>query len=142
MRKRFVVLAVILFLQNFLFFVWASPGSWRSHFAYHNATQCVALNGKVYVVSDGSLYSYSIKDESVECYDKTNILSDRSIHLIAACEKTNTLIVIYDNANIDLIRPNGDVVNITDYLNEASLDPKVNGLCVIDGKPLQHRRRL
>ena len=32
-------------------------GSWRSHLAYHNATQCAVAGGKVYVVSDGSLYS-------------------------------------------------------------------------------------
>ena len=134
MKKRILLLVSVLFLQGYMLALWASPGSWRSHLAYHNATQCVALNGKVYVVSDGSLYSYSIEDELVECYDKANLLSDRSISLIAACEKTNTLIVIYDNANIDLIRPNGDVVNITDYLNEVSLDPKVNGLCVINGK--------
>ncbi|MBR4313246.1 MAG: Por secretion system protein [Bacteroidaceae bacterium] len=134
MKKRILLLVSVLFLQGYMLALWASPGTWRSHLAYHNATHCVALNGKVYVVSNGSLYSYTNKDGLVECYDKANILSDRTISHIAACEKTKTLVVIYDNANIDLIRPNGDVVNITDYLNESSLDPKVNGLCVINGK--------
>ena len=124
----------ILVLQSCVFFAWASPGTWRSHLAYHNATQCVALNGKVYVVSDGSLYSYTLEDDFVECYDKSNGLSDRSIAHIAACEMTRTLVVIYDNANIDFIRPNGSIVNITDYSNETSLDPKVNGLNIINGK--------
>ena len=134
MRRRFSIFALILFLQSCVFFAEASPGAWRSHLAYHNATQCVALNGKVYVVSDGSLYSYTLEDDFVECYDKSNGLSDRSISHIAACKKTKTLVVIYDNANIDFIRPNGSIVNITDYSNETSLDPKVNGLNIINGK--------
>ena len=134
MKRKFVILVSLIFLQSYLFSTLASPDSWRSHFAYHNATQCVALHGKVYVVSDASLYSYTIKDGLVECYDKSNILSDCSIKKIGACEKTNTLIVIYENANIDLIRPNGCVVNITDYLNETSLDPMVNDLRTINGK--------
>ena len=132
MRKLFLLLTTILFWQ--VSPAWAGIGDWRSHFAYHNATQCVALNGKVYVVSNGSLYSYTPKDEFIECYDKSNILSDQGISYIAACEKSNTLVIIYENANIDLIRPNGDVVNIIDYKNEVALDPKVNGLCVINGK--------
>ena len=132
MRKLFLLLTAILFWQ--VSPAWAGIGDWRSHFAYHNATQCVALNGKVYVVSNGSLYSYTPKDEFIECYDKSNILSDQGISYIAACEKSNTLVIIYENANIDLIRPNGDVVNIIDYKNEVALDPKVNGLCVINGK--------
>ena len=132
MRKLFLLLTAILFWQ--VSPAWAGIGDWRSHFAYHNATQCVALNGKVYVVSNGSLYSYTPKDEFIECYDKSNILSDQGISHIAACEKSNTLVIIYENANIDLIRPNGDVVNIIDYKNEAALDPKVNGLCIINGR--------
>ena len=132
MRKLFLLLTAILFWQ--VSPAWAGIGDWRSHFAYHNATQCVALNEKVYVVSNGSLYSYTPKDEFIECYDKSNILSDQGISHIAACEKSNTLVIIYENANIDLIRPNGDVVNIIDYKNEVALDPKVNGLCVINGK--------
>ena len=132
MRKLFLLLTTILFWQ--VSPTWAGIGDWRSHFAYHNATQCIALNGKVYVVSNGSLYSYTPKDEFIECYDKSNILSDQGISHIAACDKSNTLVVVYENANIDLIKPNGKVVNITDYKNEVALDPKVNGLCVINGK--------
>ena len=132
--KRLLILIAILFWHGSMLTAWASPGSWRSHFAYHDATQCVVVNDKVYVVSDGSLYSYTPKDDLVECYDKSNILSDRRIRHIAVCERSKTLVVVYDNANIDLVRPNGDVVNIADYANEPSFDPMVNDLRVINGK--------
>lgn len=109
-------------------------GSWRSHLAYHNATQCVAVGDKVYVVSDGSLYSYTSGDDFVECYDKTNLLSDQGIRYIAVDEQTNSLVIVYNNANIDLIHPDGGVTNIADFANESTLDPSVNGVYLAEGK--------
>ena len=131
--KRAFILTVILLLLNYMP-TWAGIGSWRSHLAYHNATQCVVAGDKVYIVSDGSLYSYSPDDEFVESYDKTNLLSDQGIRHIAVDEQTNILVVVYNNANIDLIHPDGGVTNITDFVNEVTLDPTVNGVNIVAGK--------
>ena len=133
MRKA-IILTLALLLSSVVG-MWAQAvGSWRSHMAYHNATQCVAIGDKVYVVSDGSLYSYTPQDEFIECYDKANLLSDQGICHIAMDEQTNTLLVIYSNANIDLIHPDGSITNISDFANESTLDPSVNGVCLIGGK--------
>lgn len=134
MKKRTFILLAFLFLQSWNFCVLAAPGTWRSYLSYHNATKCVVVNEKVYVVSNGSLYYYLPEDESITCCDKTNLLSDQGIRHMAVCEKSNTLVIIYENANIDLIRPDGSVVNITDYLNAFTLDPMVNDLRIVDGK--------
>lgn len=130
--KRLLTLMVIV--QCCIFSVCASIGSWRLHMAYHNAKQCVVVNDKVYVVSDGSLYSYTPETDFVECYDKSNVTSDQGIRHIGVCEKSNTLVIIYENANIDLIHPDGSVVNITDFANASTFDPQVNDLRIIDGK--------
>lgn len=130
--KRLFTLIVIL--QCYISSVCAGIGSWRLHMAYHNATQCVVVNDEVYVLSDGSLYSYTPATDFVECYDKSNILSDQGIRHIGVCEKTNTLVIIYENANIDLIHSDGSVVNITDFANASTFDPQVNDLRIIDGK--------
>lgn len=108
-------------------------GSWRSHLAYHNATQCAVAGGKVYVVSDGSLYSYNPDDEFVETYDKTTILSDQGIRHIAVDDASGILVIVYNNANIDLLHPDGSVTNITDFANKSTLDPTVNDLRIVDG---------
>lgn len=132
--KRTAILTIALLLSTLLIEAQTAVGSWRSHLAYHNATQCVVLKDKVYVVSDGSLYSYCPEDESVESYDKTNILNDQGIRYIAADEQSNTLVIIYENGNIDFILPNGDAVNITDFTNATTFDPQVNNLRIVDGK--------
>ena len=128
------LLTLIAILQCCLFSVWAGIGSWRLHMAYHNATQCVAVNDKVYVLSDGSLYSYTPETEFVECYDKSNAISDQGIRRIGVCEKSNTLVLIYENGNIDLMRPDGSVVNLTDFANASTYDPQVNDLRIMGGK--------
>ena len=128
------LLTLIAILQCCLFSVWAGIGSWRLHMAYHNATQCVAVNDKVYVLSDGSLYSYTPETEFVECYDKSNAMSDQGIRRMGVCEKSNTLVLIYENGNIDLMHPDGSVVNLTDFANASTYDPQVNDLRVMDGK--------
>ena len=131
--RRTIILTIILSLYSLLMQAQGTIGSWRSHMAYHNATQCVAVEGKVYVVSDGSLYSYTPNDEWVECYNKTNLLSDQGIRYIAADEQSGTLVIIYNNANIDLIRPDGTVMNITDYAAKTTLDPMVNDIRIVKG---------
>ena len=132
--KRLLTLTTLLLGSCFALLVWAGPGTWRTHLSYHNATQCAVVGGKVYVVSNGSLYAYSPEDEFVDCYDKSNLLSDQGIRHMAVCEESNTLVLIYENANIDLIRSDGGVVNITDYVNAVALDPTVNDLRVKHGK--------
>ena len=129
--KKTLGLTVLLLLSCM---AWAGVGTWRSHLAYHNATHCVPVNGKVYVVSDGSLFSYSPGDGHVEAYDKVNLLSDQGIRHIAVDELSNTLVVVYENANIDLVRPDGSVLNIIDYANDATMDPVVNSISVVKGK--------
>ena len=130
MRYLFVLYSLLLCPFNTV--SQSAVGSWRSHLAYHNATQCVTVGDKVYVVSDGSLYSYTPEDEFVECYDKTNTLSDQGIRHIAVDEQTNILVIVYNNANIDLICPDGEVTNITDFSDKITLDPMVNDLRVIE----------
>ncbi len=133
--KRTILLTLTLLLSAMMCLqAQTAMGSWRSHLAYHNATQCVAVGDKVYVVSDGSLYSYTSGDDFVECYDKTNLLSDQGIRYIAVDEQTNSLVIVYNNANIDLIHPDGGVTNIADFANESTLDPSVNGVYLAEGK--------
>ena len=134
MFRAIILSTTLLILSNVSTWAQTAVGSWRSHLAYHQATQCVSVGNKIYVVSDGSLYSYTPEDEFVECYDKANILSDQGIRHIAADDQTNILVVIYNNANIDLIHPDGSVTNITDFTSKVTLDPTVNDMRITRGK--------
>ncbi|MCQ2110370.1 MAG: Por secretion system protein [Bacteroidaceae bacterium] len=107
---------------------------WQVHLSYHNATSCLNAFGKLYVLSDGSLYSYSPDDNSINTYDKTNYLSDNGIGSIAWCKSEKAIVIGYKNGNIDLLYENDDVYNITDFLNSNVTDKTITDIQVVGKK--------
>lgn len=111
----------------------ADVGDWRLYSAYHNAQQTVFLHGKVYVLSDGGLYSYDPEDTSVETYDKATVLSDFDIYAIVPCEQTNELVIVYKSGNIDILDANGEVYNLPDLKLKSLSDKTLNDVVCKDG---------
>lgn len=129
--KRYILLFVLAALQTVS--LHAIDGDWHIYSAYHYAQKTVYMHGKAYVLSDGSLYSYDPEDTSVETYDKTNVLSDFGIYTILGCEKTNELVIVYRNGNIDMMNAQGDVYNLPDLKLKLHSDKTVNDVLLIDG---------
>jgi len=75
-------------------------GHWRSHQAYSDATMSLKAFGQIFVLSDGSLYSYNPDDDAVFTYDKTSGLSDYQITTMAYCKAENSIILVYSNGNM------------------------------------------
>lgn len=69
----------------------------------------------LYVLASGGLFSYNPQDQEVQTYDKTTVLSDCDISHIAWCKAAKKLVIVYSNQNIDLLSPNGDVLNMPAY---------------------------
>lgn len=108
------------------------PGEWRAYPAFHNATKSVKAFSRIYVLSDGGLYSYTPEDNSIQTYDKVNTLSDNQIADIAYSAKERAIVIGYLNGNIDLLYENDDIYNITDLLNSALPDKRINEVKVAD----------
>lgn len=105
-------------------------GEWRSHLAFHDATCAVKAFGQIFVLSDGSLFSYDPKDNAVYTYDKSGGLNDTEISYIVYCEKEKALVIIYNNANIDVLYDDMTIYNFTDFKNMESGDKTINGVTV------------
>ena len=104
--------------------------TWKLHLAYNDAERIVPAFGQLFVLSDGSLYSYSPADNenAVFTYDKTGGLSDVNIASIAYCETVNTLILAYSNGNIDLLYEDGTMYNCPDIVISNSGSVKVGNM--------------
>ncbi len=100
-------------------------GHWRSHQAYSDATMSLKAFGQIFVLSDGSLYSYNPDDDAVFTYDKTSGLSDYQITTMAYCKAENSIILVYSNGNIDILYENGKLFNFTDLKNSTVIDKSV-----------------
>jgi hypothetical protein len=113
--------------------VFADDGIWRVYAAYQNATQTVSMNGLVYVLSDGNLYSYDPEDTSVTTYDKSTVLSDFDIFTILPCQETKEVVIVYKNGNIDFLDSDGDVFNLPELKTKTLNMKTLNDAVVEDG---------
>ena len=126
MIKR--VLISFLFVLLLALEVKASDDNWTLYPSYHNATYCQVMGGKVYVLASGALYSYDKSDNEVRRYDKITTLSDINIAHIRYSSFINALVVVYSNANIDILYDDGAVYNITDFKNKQLPDKTINNV--------------
>ena len=121
-------------LISFLFVLILSHGvkadddNWTLYPSYHNATYCQVVGDKVYVLASGALYSYDMSDNEVRTYDKITTLNDINITHIRYSSFINALVVVYKNANIDILYDDGSVYNITDFKNKVLPDKTINNI--------------
>jgi hypothetical protein len=129
--KHSILLAVISF-SNLLQAQQIAPGQWRDHFAYSNKTKVLPTDEKIYCIASEHIFTVSKTDNSVEKLSKVNGLSDLSVTAIGYYKPTETLIIGYDNGNIDLVCKN-KIININDLKNKITISAKkINNIFVIN----------
>jgi hypothetical protein len=104
----FVFLLISLLPAN----IHAEIGKWKSYMAYRNATIVAETPHLVFAVYDGSLLSYNPEDKEVKLYSTQTGLSDISIQSMAYSSEANALILVYDNANIDIFMNENEIYNL------------------------------
>lgn len=103
----------------------AQVGKWNAYLSYHEPTAIEEAGGNMlYVLASKGLYSYDRDDQALQTYDKTTALSDCGIAHIAWCKAAGRLVIVYENQNIDLLEPNGHVVNMADYMHKSMFTDK------------------
>ncbi len=106
----------------------AGIGDWTLYPSYSNATYCQAAGGRLYILASGALFSYCEEDSEVRLYDKISTLSDIDISHIAYSKEIGALVIVYSNANIDILYGNDEVYNISDFKNKSLPKKKINGI--------------
>ncbi|MDR1526306.1 MAG: hypothetical protein LBS46_01385 [Dysgonamonadaceae bacterium] len=99
-------------------------GTWKSYMAYRNATMVTETPHAVYAVYDGSLLSYSPSDQSVQTYSIQDDLSSSAIRFLHYCPDTKSLLIVYDNSNIDIFLGRNHVYHLPDIKNNIYLSNK------------------
>ena len=128
------ILTIILF-SFFSFTVLATnfnTTGWKTYLSYNNTNSVEESNDQVFVVAEGSLYTYGKDDNSIKQYYKGNGLNDNTISLIRYNKQTKSLLIIYDNSNIDILE--GGVATNLPYLSTSTSirDKQINSVLVND----------
>jgi len=88
-------------------------GQWRDHLSYKKGVSVTQSADVVYCATESGLFSLKKSDNSLERLSKITGLSDVEVNTIRYNDYGNTLLIAYENANIDLI--NGtNIFNISD----------------------------
>ena len=120
-----VFTAVILLLSFVKSYATIPMGEWKTHLSYHNATKSLKAFGIQFVLSSGSIYSFSPKDNSLYIYDKIGGLSDTYISNIDYSDKEKAMLLLYSNGNIDILYEDETIYNFTDIKNSTITDKTI-----------------
>lgn len=114
-----ILLIITLTLVSFSnMFSQIAVGEWTAFQSFLNATNVETSGNITYCLNDKNLYSFNSDDNSVYYYNKTNLLNDVKIASIKYADAFSTLIIAYENGNIDFLIKDEETYNIP-YLKDT-----------------------
>lgn len=124
MKRLLIALFFYFSLSTILVAQLRPIGTWTGHFPFIKGKGLLLNDDKLYCATASGVFTYNLKDNSIETFSKINGLNDVNISLIGFSKKYNTLIITYDNGNIDLLKK-GNLINIPflKLSNEGATQP-------------------
>lgn len=122
-KKIIVTFIITLFVTN----MFAGIGEWNLYPSYHNPIYCEVAGDKIYILAAGSLYYYNKSDNELRTYDNF-FLNDIDITHIAYSNNHKALVIVYKNANIDILYDDESVYNISDFKNKLIPNKVINNV--------------
>ena len=116
MFKRIITLTAIS-SASLLLCGQGAVGSWNDHLSYSSSYSVAAGGEKVYSSAGSSLLVYDIRSASSSPISRVTGLNETAIGQIEWCEAEETVIIVYRNTAIDLVRK-GVIYNIPDIKNK------------------------
>lgn len=93
-------------------------GAWRLHLPNNRAKAIAETPETVYCVTEDSFYKLVKESNALQPLSRTNGLSDVGVSTVAYDSASATLVIAYENTNLDLVQ-NGKVYNLTDLYRKA-----------------------
>jgi hypothetical protein len=92
-------------------------GSWDDHLPYGRSFCLASGGGKVYSSAGSSLLVHDLASKTNSSLSRINGLNETSIARIAWCEAEESLVIVYVNTGIDIVKK-GVITNIPDIKNK------------------------
>lgn len=132
---RFFLVVILIIFSNLLFCQEIPIGTWRDHLSYSNAVSVTEGNGVVYCASESAVFSYNTVDHGLERMNLISGLSDIGVKSLKYNTINNKLLIAYENGNLDIIRPDKQVVNLSFIKNSNIIaDKTINEIYLFGSK--------
>jgi hypothetical protein len=113
----------------------AGYGDWQLHLPTNRPLRVTDAGDRVYVVTDNSFYSLDKNLNTTQVLSSRDGLSDVSAVAVAYDSVSKQTVVGYRNTNLDIIRPNGSIRNLSDMLRKTIQgDKEINQIRVAGTK--------
>ncbi len=110
-------------------------GTWKVFNPNRSTIALCDAGDKVYNASGKGLFSYEKSSGGIQFYDKNTGLSDVNIRTMGYDPDTKTLVIAYNNSNLDIIENGTDIYNISDFkLENASGSVTINHIAFYNGR--------
>jgi len=115
--RRFVTLIFILVTACIRMSGQIPVGSWQDRLSYSSSHYLTAGNDKIFSSAGASLLIKDTQTEITSKLSKANGLTETGISAIGWAEQEETLIIVYRNTDVDLVK-RGRITNIPDIRNK------------------------
>jgi hypothetical protein len=102
---------------------WGTMKNWKTHFSYNNISLIEDAGDNAYCIAEGALLGVNKSTEEVMELSKLTGLTGSNAQLIAYNKETRKTLVIYQNGQIDILYPNGEVKNMLDVFLTTETHP-------------------
>ena len=100
-------------------------GDWQLHLPANHPRTLADAGDRLYVADESSFYYYDKNLSTTQRLSRRDGLSDVGVSTVAYDSASQQVIIAYQNGNLDLLRPDGTVKNVTDVLRKSTQISKV-----------------
>lgn len=113
-------------------------GHWRVHLPYRIGSYVTQSPDKIYYSTGLSIIMFDKEELSTEYLTRVNGLSNATIGLIKYNSFSDILVVVYKNSVIDLVKPGGEIVTMSQIRNFSNFagDKSINDIYVENEKSI------
>ena len=119
-------LFLLLFISTTFAAFSNNSSKWTTHFSFNNTDKVCLTENKVFALANNHLYSITKEDGILDTYTKLDGLSENEISNIEYNKDIKSLIIVYNNSNIDILDSKGTIYNVPDlYQKQISVNKTV-----------------
>ncbi|WP_460550528.1 type IX secretion system anionic LPS delivery protein PorZ [Hymenobacter daeguensis] len=97
----------------------AGYGDWQLHLPTNHPLQLADAGDRVYVVAQNAFYFLDKNQNTTQVLSSRDGLSDVGVVAVAYDSVTRQTVLAYRNGNLDILRPNGSIRNLSDILRKS-----------------------
>lgn len=99
-------------------------GGWRIHLPYNAVFSITESPERLYVGAERGFYSFHKKSGEIDIFSKVNGFSDVEVSKVSYHSDLDLLFIAYESTNIDILKSDGVIVNISAIKRESILGIK------------------